>query len=140
MAAFAKYDTTVEKLAEGVFNLATDSLSVRLSNTAPTQATDSTTADITEIATGNGYTQGTGIAVTQTTSAQTSGLYKLVCADPASLTASGGSIGPFRYVILVENTGGNLLGYWDYGTNLTLADGESFSVDFDQVNGVIQLS
>jgi hypothetical protein len=139
MAAFAKYDTTVEKLAEGVFNLATDSLRIALTNQAPVQATDSTTADISELATGGGYTQGTGIAVTQTDSSQTGGLYKLTCSDPATLTAVAPGIGPFRYVVLV-GAGGNLLGYWDYGTNLTLADGESFSVDFDQVNGVIQLS
>lgn len=140
MAAFSKVDSFVEKLAEGTFNLATDALSLRLTNQAPVQATDSTTADISELATGGGYTQGTGITVTVTDSSQTAGVYKLTVADPATLTASGASIGPFRYIWIVQDAGSHLIGYWDYGTNLTLADGESFSVDFDQVNGVIQLS
>jgi len=72
-----------------------------LSNTAPTPATDDQLADITQIANGNGYTTG-GATVTTSSSAQTSGVYKLVLADVV-FTASG-AMGPFRYAILYNDT------------------------------------
>jgi hypothetical protein len=139
MASFVKFHAFVEKLAEKSFNLGSDTLKVALTNTAPTAATDSQFSDITEISAGNGYTAG-GTAATISSSAQSSGTYKLVLAD-VTFTASGGSIGPFRYAVLYDDTATNdeLIGYWDYGTNLTLPDGTSFTVDFDATNGVLQI-
>lgn len=136
MATFVKFDAFVEDLAEKVHNLGSDQLVVALTNTAPTAATDGQLSDITEIT----YTNLTSRNVTTSTSAQTSGTYKLVCADLV-LTASG-SVGPFRYVVLYNDTATNdeLIAYWDYGSSVTLASGETFTVDFDATNGVLQIA
>lgn len=140
MAAFSKFNSFVEALAEKVHNLGSDTLKVMLTNTAPV-ATNSVKADLTEISAGNGYTAG-GNTASVTSSAQTSGTYKLVLGDPATWTATGGSIGPFRYAVLYNDTATNkeLIGYWDYGSSITLASGESFAVDFDPTTGVLTLA
>ena len=140
MAAFSKFNSFVEALAEKVHNLGSDTLKVLLTNTAPV-ATNSVKADLTEISAGNGYTAG-GNTASVTSSAQTSGTYKLVLGDPATWTATGGSIGPFRYAVLYNDTATNdeLIGYWDYGSSITLASGESFAVDFDATTGVLTLA
>lgn len=143
MAAFVKYNAFVEHLAEGVHNLQSNTLKFALSNTAPNASTHSVLADITEISAGNGYSAG-GVTATVSTSAQTSGTYKLVVADPAAITASGGSIGPFRYVIFFNDTPTSplkpLIGSFDYGSSITLAAGESFQIDADQVAGILTLA
>lgn len=144
MAAFNKFDVFVEDIAHKQHDLSLDALSVFLTNVTPT-ATDTVydgTTGVTgpaEITAGNGYTAG-GISVTTSTSGQTSGTYTLVIADPANLTATGGSIGPFRYTVLY-NTGNNkLIGWWDYGSSITLLAGDSLAQDFDQVNGVLSFA
>jgi hypothetical protein len=141
MATFNKFNAFVEHLAEGVHNLQSHTLKVMLTNTAPV-ATNSVRADLTEIAAGNGYTAG-GTAASVTSSAQTSGTYKLVLGDVV-ITASGGSIGPFRYAVLYNDTPTSpadpLIGYWDYGSALTLANGESITWDADPTNGVLTLA
>lgn len=139
--AFNKFNAFVEALAEGKVNLETDVLKVALTNTAPS-ATNSVLADITQIANGNGYTTG-GTQTTQSSSAQTSGTYKLVCSDVV-FTASGGSMGPFRYAVLYDDTPTSpadiLIGYFDYGLSVTLGPGESITVDFDATTGILQLT
>lgn len=140
MAAYQKFNPFVENLAEKVHNLGADSLKVLLTNTAPVAA-NAVKADLTEITAGNGYSAG-GATPSISSSAQTSGTYKLVLGD-VTFTAAGGSIGPFRYVVLWNDTPTSpadpLVGFWDYGSAVTLADGESFVVDFDATNGVLQL-
>ena len=140
MATFNKFHSFVEALAEKKHNLGADTLKVMLTNVAPV-ATNSVKAELTEIAAGNGYTAGGNVA-TVTSSAQTNGTYKLVLADPPFWTATGGSIGPFRYAALYNDTATNdeLIGWWDYGTSITLAAGESFGVDFDATTGVLTLA
>lgn len=130
MASFVKYNCFVENVAEKVHNLASDTLKIALSNTAPNVATHALLADITEISAGNGYTAG-GNQTAQSSSSQTGGTHTLVSADPATWAAAGGSIGPFRYAVIYNATaaGGPLIGYWDYGSSVTLADGETFKVD-----------
>ena len=139
MASFNKFQPFVEYLAEKVFNLQTDTIKVMLVNTAPTSSNGVKT-DLTEISAGNGYTAG-GTAATVSSSAQTSGTYKLVLADVV-FTASGGTIGAFRYAVLYSDTAAsdNLIGYWDYGSSITLANTETFTVDFDGTNGVLTLA
>jgi len=140
MATFNKFNAFVEHLAEGVHNLQSHTLKVMLTNTAPVAA-NSVRANLTEIAAGNGYTAG-GTAASVTSSAQTSGTYKLVLGDVV-ITASGGSIGPFRYAVLYNDTPTSpadpLIGWWDYGSALTLANGESITWDADPTNGVLTL-
>ena len=136
MASFVKFQPFVEALAEKVHNLGSDQLAVALTNTAP-NATDDMLADITQIS----YTNLSSRNLTTSSSAQTSGTYKLVLADLV-LSASGGSVGPFRYVVIYNDTATNdeLIGYYDYGSSITLADGETLTIDFDNSNGVIQLT
>ena len=140
MATFNKFNAFVEHVAEGVHNLGSDTLKVMLTNTAPV-ATNSVKADLTEISAGNGYTAG-GATVTITESAQTSGTYKLVGND-VTITASSGSIGPFRYAVFYNDTPTSpadpLIGFWDYGSSLTLNDTEPFTVDFSAANGILQI-
>ena len=138
MATFSKFDCFVADLANKVHNLGSDALKIMLTNTGPSQ-TNTVKANITEITAGNGYTAG-GMAVTITSSSQSSGLYKLIGSDP-TITASG-SVGPFQYAVLYNSTpaSGNLIGYWDRGSALTLANTDTFTVDLDQVAGILQLS
>jgi hypothetical protein len=139
MASFNKFHSFVEALAEKKHDLGADTLKVLLTNTAPV-ATNTVKANLTEISAGNGYTAG-GATASTTSSSQASGTYKLVLGDPATWTASGGTIGPLRYAVLYNATATNdeLIGWWDYGTSITLADGESFAVDFDPTTGVLTL-
>ena len=140
MATYNKFHAFVEALSEKVHNLGSDTLKVYLTNNTPDAAADAVFADLAEIAPGNGYTAG-GNTATQTSSSQTGGIYKLVLADPAIWTAAGGSIGPFRYAVLYNSTtaSGNLIGWWDYGTSITLGAGDTFAVDFDPSTGVLTL-
>ena len=137
MASFNKFNSFVEAVFEKTHNLQSDTLKVVLTNTAPV-STNTVLADITQISNGNGYTTG-GATATVSSSAQSSGIYKLVLAD-VTWTASGGSMGPFRYAVLYNSTAASseLIGYWDYGSSVTLASGESFTWDADPTTGVIQ--
>ena len=139
MATFNKFQPFVEALAEKAHNLGSDTLKVVLTNSAPT-ASMAALSEITQISNGNGYTTG-GTAATISSSAQSSGTYKLVLADVV-FTASSGTIGPFRYAALHNDTSTTdlLIGYWDYGSSITLQDTETFTVDFDATNGVLQLA
>jgi hypothetical protein len=135
MASFNMFDSFVEAVAEGTHNLGSNQLTIALSNTAPV-AGNSVLANITEIT----YTNLSTRNLTTTSSSQTGGLYKLVVAD-TTLTSTGGSTGPFRYVVVYNSTaaGGPLIGWFDYGSSITLLSGESLTVDFDQVNGLLTL-
>lgn len=127
MAAFNKFNAFVEHLAEGVHNLGSNQLVVALTNTLPTSA-NSVLADITQIA----YTNLSSRNVTTSTSSQTGGTYSLVCNDLV-LTASGAAA-TFRYVVLYNDTPTSpadpLIGWYDYGSAVTLANAETFTVDF----------
>lgn len=140
MAAFQKFNGFVEAMAEKKHNLGADTLRVMLTNVAPS-ATNNIKTDITEIAAGNGYAAGGNIA-TVTSSAQTGGVYRLILADPSTWTATGGPMATFRYAVLYNDTASqdDLIGYWDYGSTVTLADGDSFTVDFDPSNGVLTIA
>ena len=139
MASFNKFNAFVADIANKVHNLGSDTLKVMLTNTSPVAA-NAIKADITEIAAGNGYATG-GTPAALIASAQSSGTYTLRL-NNVTFTAAGGSIGPFRYCVLYNSTpvNGNLIGYYDYGTNLTITSGNSFQVQFDPTNGVLQLA
>ena len=137
-AAFNKFNSFVEAVAEKVHNLGSDTLKVMLSNTLPVAA-NAVKADITEISAGNGYTAG-GLTVPQAASAQSAGTYKLTLND-VTLTATG-AIGPFRYAVLYNDTATNkeLIGWFDYGSAVTMANAETFLFDFDGTNGVLTIA
>lgn len=141
MATYNKFRQFVEDVAEKVHNLQSDTLKVMLTLTAPVN-TNSVRGDLTEIANGNGYTTG-GTAATVSASAQTTGTYKLTLAD-VIFTASGGAIANFRYAVLYNDTPTSpadpLIAWWDYGSTVTVNDGETFTVDFDATNGVLTIA
>ena len=141
MPAFNKFQQFAEDVYEGVHDLGANTLKVLLTNTAPV-ATNSIRANLTEITAGNGYTAG-GATVTITASSQTGGAYSLV-GNNVTITASGGSIAAFRYAVLYNDTPTSpadpLIGFWDNGSSIELADGESVTIEFDQVNGILQHS
>lgn len=145
MATFVKLNGFVEHLAEKVHNLGSDQLKVALSNTAPgsegTPPTGSTAACVLANVTQVSYTNCSSRDITTSASAQSSGTYKLTLTDLV-LTASGGTVGPFRYVYIYNDTATNdeLIGYYDYGSSITLAAGETLTIDFDGTNGVLQLA
>lgn len=136
MATFVKYNQFVEDLCNKIHDIfgTTDTLKVALTNAAPNVATHAVLADITQLSTGGGYTGGAGGgADTQNDSTRTSGTVTVTGVDIV-FTASGTTIGPFRYAVLYNDTPTSpvdpLIGYWDYGSSITLAIGETFTVDF----------
>jgi hypothetical protein len=135
-SAFNKFNSFTEALAEKVHNLGSDTLEVALTNTAPV-STNTQLSNITQIS----YTFLNARTVTVSGSAQTSGVYKLTIADK-TLTSTGGSTGPFRYVVLFNQTATNdeLIGWYDYGSSITLGDGESLLLNFDDAAGVLTIT
>jgi hypothetical protein len=137
--AFNKFQQTVADLANKVHNLGADTLKIMLSNTAPT-AVNAVKADIAEISAANGYLAG-GNVVAIASSTQTAGLYKLIPSGNVVFTASGGSFGPFRYAVLYNSTpgAGPLIGWYDYGSSISVNSGTNFTVQLDQSAGILQL-
>ena len=139
MATFNKFNQFVEDLAKGKHNLGADTFKVCLTNTAPTAA-NSILSDITQISAGSGYTSG-GTATTITSAVQTSGVLKAIYTDV--VFTSSGTIGPFRYAVLYNDTQTSpakpLVGWFDYGSSISLANLETFTVDFDATNGVLTI-
>ena len=136
MATFVKINSFVEKLAEKSFNLGSDTLTIALTNTAHT-STWSQLSELTQVA----YTNLSARALTISSSAQTTGTYKLVLADLV-LTSTGGTTGPFRYVYVYDDTATNdeLIAYYDYGSSITLQDGDTFTIDFDASGGFLTIA
>ena len=132
MASFNKFEAFTEHLAEKVHDLDLDTIKVYLTDNAPSASLDAVKADLVEsLSTANGYTAG-GADATAATSR--SGGTTSVTGVDIVWTASGGSIGPFRYAVLYNDTPTSpadpLIGWWDYGSSITLASGETFTVDF----------
>lgn len=140
-ATFTLFNAFKEHTAEKVHNLGSDALTIAMSAAAnaPNTSTMSVLADVTQIS----YTNCSSRVLTISSSAQTGGTYKLVLAD-LTLTASGGSVGPFRYLYIYNDTPTSpadpMIGYLDYGSDVTLADGESILIDFSPTNGVLQMT
>jgi hypothetical protein len=145
MVAFVKLNGFVEHLAEGVHNLQTGALTFALSNTAPgsegTPPTGATTACVLANVTQVAYTYASSRVATVASSSQSSGTYSLVLND-LILSASGGSVGPFRYIYLYNDTPTSpadpLIGYWDLGSSDTITTGDARV--FDMASTTITLA
>jgi hypothetical protein len=144
MAAFNKFNCFVQDLANALHDMKTGTshvYKIYLTNSAPavTNTIYNTPADL---ATGNGYTAG-GVSIGTVTGSQTAGVFKFSTSsvDPF-WTASGGAIGPFQYVVLYNFTAATkpLIGWWDYGVPITLTNGNTFTVDLDQTNGILTIT
>ena len=143
MASFTKVNDFVVNLANAM-DMNADTFKVALSNTDPTSGTSVVTdgngvlANCTEIS----YTNLSARTLQNVTSTQTGGTYKL-SADDLVLTASGGSVAPFRYVVIYNDRPTSpadpIVGYYDYGSSLTLNDGDTFTIDIG-TNGILTLT
>lgn len=132
MASYVKYESFIEHLSNKIIDWfgTGDTFKAALASDAPTASSDATVSDITQVANGNGYT--TGGEDTQNDSTRTGGTVTETAVDIV-WTASG-SMGPFRYVVRYDDTPSSpadpLINYWDYGSNVTLAASETFTLDF----------
>lgn len=139
MATYNKFNQFTKDLVDGVHDFDAHTFKVMLTNTAPV-ATNTVKANLTEISAGNGYTAG-GTATTIGTSTS-SGTAKITGTD-VIFTATG-AVGPFRYVVLYNDTPTSpadpLISWYDYGSSISLASGETFTVDFDATNGIYTLA
>jgi predicted Zn-dependent protease len=129
MATYTKFQDFSQQLVEGIHDWNAHTFKVMLTLTAPV-VTNTVKADLTEIAAGNGYTAGgtaTTIATSETTGTTT------VTGTEITWTASGGAIANFRYAVLYNDTAAsdNLVAFWDYGSTVTVASGETFNVKFN---------
>ena len=133
-ASYNKFEQFVKDLAEKVHDLSADTIECYLSNAAPSTSADSVKADLAEITLENGYAAPQD---TQNTGAEATGTYTLT-GTKIVITASGGTIGEFRSVVLQNTTPSSpldpLIAWWDRGSGLTLQDGESFSIKFNSSN------
>jgi hypothetical protein len=144
MATYTKFNQFVEDVHHKVHDLTAstgDTLSVALCAAANAPvATNTVLANLTTVSLAN---LSGDANLTISTSAQTSGTFKLTVSDK-TLTASGGTIGPLRYVVIYNNTPTSpadpLIAWYDYGSEITLADGESLNIDFDDTNGLFQVA
>ena len=133
MATFVKFEQFAVDLAAGVHTLTTagSTLNICLTNTAPTVGTDATLTDITQISYTN-ITETVPADTTNTGAESPAGTWAVSGTD-ITLNATG-AVATFRYVVLYNDTPTSpadpLIGYWDYGSGVTLASGESFTVDF----------
>jgi hypothetical protein len=133
MATFNKFRQFVEDLSKGVHNFTSDATcSVTVALCAAANApvnTNSVLADLTQIS----YTNLSSRIVTGITAEQTTGTVSFTAND-LTLTASGGAVATFRYVVLYNDDPTSpadpLIGWYDYGSDVTLADGESLLLDF----------
>jgi hypothetical protein len=135
----SKFNDFAEQLLRGAHNFGAHTFKAVLTNTAPS-ASNAVLADIAQVAATGGYAAG-GYTLDSVVLTETAGTAKVVIADEV-IIATGGSIGPFRYVVICNATtaGGPLVNWYDYGSSITLADGESFTLDFDGAAGVFTLA
>jgi len=142
--SFNKYNIFVADICNKVHNLGADTLKIALSNTAPSAAHVILT-DVTAVSLANATSVPASFAPGAMTSTQTSGTYKLILTSATTnlvITATG-AVGPFRYIILYNDTPTSpvdpLIGWWDYGSAITLQSGDTFTIDWDDTNGILQL-
>jgi len=139
MATYTKFQSFVEAVAEKAHNLGSDQLKVALTNTNPT-ATCTKYSEITSPLPTTNLDGATPFNLTTSSSAQTSGTYKLVIAD-LTLTATG-AVDPFRYVVIYNDTATNkeVIGYYDYGAEVNMVTSDTFVIDFSATNGLLTIA
>jgi len=148
MAVFVRFNQFVADLCNGGnLNLSSDALKLGLTGTTPVNTDTDVNTSLSpdqlvgsaavEIAAGNGYTEG-GAAVTVTTASQAAGTYTLA-ANQVVFTGGPAAMTAFRYLYLYDNTAGAaatrpVIGWWDYASSLTLNNGDTLTVKFNNAN------
>lgn len=131
--SFNKFETFVGDLGDKVHDLQStgDLLKVYLTNEVPSTSADSIKTDLAEITPENGYSAGGDDIQNDWT--ETSGVGTLTGIDVV-FTATAGGFGPLQYVVLYNDTPSSpvdpLIGWWDYGSSISISEGETFTVDF----------
>ena len=143
MASFNKFSCFVQDVSHALHDMLTGTSQVYksyLTNTAPV-VTNTIYNSPADLANANGYTAG-GNSIGTITGAQTSGTFKFIGGTDPAWTAAGGSIGPFQFAVLYNSTSSTkpLIGWWDYGAAITLTNGNTFTVDIDQINGILTIT
>jgi hypothetical protein len=137
-----KFHDFPQQVGKGTYDFSLHVFKIALTNVAPVQATYDTLSDISEIAESGGYTAG-GYTLPGTSWTNVAGTSTFYIPD-FTITATGGSIGPFRYIVLYNNTQTTpnkpLIGFYDYGASITLYETEPLLVNFNDVAGAFQLS
>lgn len=138
MASYNKFEQFVEDICEKVHDLGVDALTIALTAAANAPVvTNKLLGDLTEIS----YTNLSARLITTTSSAHTTGTYKLTLTD--LVLSATGAVTTFRYVVIYNDTPSSplnpLIAWYDHGSNVTLANGETFTIDFDGSNGFFQL-
>lgn len=132
------FNQLAKDLANGAHDLDTHQLKAALSNAAPT-ATDTDLVDITEISAVNGYSSG-GFSLGGVTGSNPTVTKFKLDANDLQITASGGTMSTFRYIVLYNSTASNKLLLWyDLGTTISLSDGSSYTLEFDATNGILTM-
>src|SRR5262245_39832520 len=143
MATFTFFHEFKKYLADGTIDLDTHTFKLYLSNASPTVATHTVKADLAEITNQNGYATFTLTPSWVETGGGT-GVWSFRNNADISFTASGGSFGPFQYVIVYDDTPSSpadpLIGYWDVGSATTITTGNTFTVDLDANFAIFDLS
>jgi len=136
MATYQKFNCLVADMANKVHNFGSDTLKVALTNTAPTAADE----DLTDIVSAVDTSNLDSISLVVSSSAQSSGTYKLIVADKV-MTASG-AVATFRYIVIYNDTStaDSLVCFFDYGESRTMSNGETLTLDFDGSNGLFSIA
>ena len=135
MATFNKFQSFVANVANGTYNLGSDQLVVALTDSAPT-ATNNSLSDITQIS----YTNLSSRNITTSSSTQTSGTYNLKLSN--LILSASGAVAQFRYVVIYDSVPGShqLIGWYDYGSEVNMNNGDTFAISFDGTNGLISIT
>lgn len=143
-SSLTTFDDLAEQIGRGVHLFHSHTFKLALTNSAPNAATNTVLADITQISNGGGYTGGAGggYAVASPNYSESGGVATFTFTDHV-ITATGGAIATFRYVVLYNDSATSpadaLIGYLDYGSGLTLADTETLTVDLG-ASGILQVT
>lgn len=138
-ATLIKFNQFASRVARGIYDFSSDQIAFALTNSAPA-AGAITLADINQVPNSGGYTSAGVNIVTGSFDVSNPLIAKLILND-YKLIATGGPIGPFRYVVIFDRTvtsGGSpyLMGYADYGLSITLAENESLTLDFNALGAI----
>ena len=140
MAALQVFESFLEAMAEKKHDFSSDTFSVQFMNTEPSVSADLIETDLpADLSTGNGYTALTGVVLNNPSSTSSGGTYTFDIDDEV-FTASG-AVGPFQYIVMFNETAGNneLIGYYDHGSAVTLANTETFTITFN-ASGVFTIA